>query len=363
MVVKKSTLFSYIIISLITFGAQPSIAQLGGNYIFQFTTITNSARVASLGGETTSLESPDLSTVFHNPALLDSSMTGNVVLNYINYVADINFYYAGYAKNFGKTGTFGLGIYYFNYGEFRIADEYGYKYGTFTPSDWTINLSYSKQLDSNFTVGITSKFIYSDYIYYKASGLAFDLGAIYHSKKRQLVIGTVIKNAGIELMRYNPENKREPLPLDWQIGLTKKVKHAPFRISVTYAHLEKFDLTYEVPLRYDEDTVTYLGDAAPSKNESKILNFADKFMRHIILGVEFIPFKNFYISAGYNYRRREELKLETHPGLVGFSIGAGIKISKFYISYGRALYHMAGASNVFTVSTNIDAFYNRVVRH
>ncbi len=337
-------------------------SQIGGSSIFQFVTITNSARVASLGGENVSLNVNDFSTVFHNPALLDSSMTGNIVLNYINYVSDINFYYSGYAKHFKNIGTFGLGIYYFNYGEFQIADELGYKYGTFTPSDWSINLSYSRKLDSNFTAGITSKFIYSDYIYYKASGLAFDIGATYRNQTRNLTVGMVLKNAGMELMRYNPEKPREPLPLDWQVGLTKKVKHAPFRISITYTHLEKFDLTYEVPLRYDEDTITYLGDAAPQKKDSKILDFADKFMRHIIVGVEFIPFKNFYISAGYNYRRREELKLETHPGLVGFSIGAGIKISKFYLSYGRALYHMAGASNVFTVSTNIDSFYNRIVK-
>ena len=346
---------------ILAFAFLQMFPQLGGNYIFSFLNVTNSARVASLGGENTSVKDNDLSTVFHNPALLDSNMSGFITLNYINYLGDINFYYSGYSHHFNKIGNFALGLYYFDYGLFTEADNLGYKYGTFRPSDWTVNLSYSRKLDSNFYVGITTKFIYSNYVFYRASGLAADIGGLYVNKKRQLTVGMVLRNAGLELMRYNPDKKREPLPFDWQIGFSKKVKHAPFRLSFTYTHLEKFDLTYTVPLRYDEDTTSYLGDAAPVKKESKVLDYADKFMRHIVIGAEFVPFKNFYISLGFNYRRREELKIETRPGIVGFSAGVGIRISKFYISYGRALYHMAGSSNVITVSTNVDAFYNRIV--
>ena len=178
---KKIFIFKCLILSFFF-----SFSQLGGNYIFQFVTITNSARIASLGGENVSLNLKDLSTVFHNPALLDSSMNGNITLNYINYISDINFYYSGYAKNLNKLGTFALGVYYFNYGKFLITDELGYKYGTFTPSDWAFYLSYSKKIDSSFSIGITSKFIYSDYIFFKASGLAFDLGAIYKNKEKKL---------------------------------------------------------------------------------------------------------------------------------------------------------------------------------
>jgi hypothetical protein len=43
--------------------------------------------------------------------------------------------------------------------------------------------------------------------------------------------------------------------------------------------------------------------------------------------------------------------------MVGFSYGFGIKISKFHLSYGRATYHLAGASNHFSISTNFSSFY------
>ncbi len=80
-------------------------------------------------------------------------------------------------------------------------------------------------------------------------------------------------------------------------------------------------------------------------------------MRHLIFGVEFIPFENFYLRAGYNYQRRQELKISSRVAMVGFSYGFGIKISKFHLSYGRATYHLAGASNHFSISTNFSSFY------
>jgi hypothetical protein len=79
----------------------------------------------------------------------------------------------------------------------------------------------------------------------------------------------------------------------------------------------------------------------------------------MILGVEFIPIKSFYFRAGLNYERRKELMIDTQPGMVGFSWGFGLKISKFQLSYGRATYHMAGASNHFSININLSEFIRK----
>lgn len=79
----------------------------------------------------------------------------------------------------------------------------------------------------------------------------------------------------------------------------------------------------------------------------------------MILGVEFVPVRNFYLRGGYNYQRRNELKIEERTSMVGFSWGIGVKINKYHISYGRATYHLAGASNHFSVSTNLDDFFHK----
>ena len=84
--------------------------------------------------------------------------------------------------------------------------------------------------------------------------------------------------------------------------------------------------------------------------------FGDRFMRHITVGSEFILSKNFNLRVGYNYRRRQELKLEDKPGTAGFSYGFGVRVSKFHISYGRSVYHLAGPSNHISVTTAINAW-------
>jgi hypothetical protein len=61
--------------------------------------------------------------------------------------------------------------------------------------------------------------------------------------------------------------------------------------------------------------------------------------------VELIPHRNFYISAGYNYQRRSELKVDSRRASSGISCGFGINTSGFSLGFGRAVYHLAGASN------------------
>jgi hypothetical protein len=53
------------------------------------------------------------------------------------------------------------------------------------------------------------------------------------------------------------------------------------------------------------------------------------------------------------------LGVESRMSTVGLSWGFGFRISKFHISYGRATYHLAGASNHFSISTNFSDFIRK----
>ena len=87
--------------------------------------------------------------------------------------------------------------------------------------------------------------------------------------------------------------------------------------------------------------------------------FGDKLMRHLVFGVEFLVGKNFHADLGYNYKRRQEMKVSARPGTVGFSWGFGFKVSKFHFAFGRASYHLAGGSNHFSLTTNLSEFYRK----
>ncbi|HBH49966.1 MAG TPA: hypothetical protein DDX98_15075 [Bacteroidales bacterium] len=333
-------------------------AQSGGDNIYDFLNITNSARVASLGGQHISHPDSDLNFVYHNPSLLTSEMGNSLVLNYISYFAGTNFGYVGYSPNLNKKLNLAAGLHYLNYGEFIEADPTGQKTGTFRAADYALNIYASKTLlDSTLSIGLTFKPIYSQLESYSSFGIAFDAGITYYNKEKLFTAALVIKNAGVQLTRYNASQPREPLPFEIQLGISKRLRHAPFRFSVTGHQLQKPNLLYETEQDKEERIDPITGE---EKQEDKLGQFADNFMRHVIFGVEFIPSENFYINLGYNYKRRQELKIEDKVGMVGFSFGAGIKISKFRISYGRSTYHLAGASNHFSVMVNLSEFGNKL---
>jgi len=197
--------------------------------------------------------------------------------------------------------------------------------------------------------GLIVKPIISTLEKYTSIGVAADIGIIYNKPQSLFTAALVIKNIGSQLKSYT--NEKESLPFNIQLGISQKLKHAPFLFTVTFDHLEQWDLTYDKP--QDENIIDPL---AGEEAESNIDRIADQFMRHVIFGLEFNPINNFYVRAGYNYRRRQEMLIESKTSTIGFSWGFGVKISKFHISYGRATYHLAGASDHFSISTNLDSF-------
>jgi hypothetical protein len=156
----------------------------------------------------------------------------------------------------------------------------------------------------------------------------------------------VLKNIGVEITTYAGE-ARQKLPFEIEAGISQKLAHAPFRFSLTLRHLEKYDLTFGY------------SDTTSVKSYFQSSEFLENILRHAIAGVEFIPHKNFYLCAGYNYQRRKELKLESKASMVGFSWGFGINTSLIGIEFGRATYHLAGASNNISLVVNTGALYNR----
>jgi len=333
----------------------PGFGQPGGN-AFQFLETTNSARIAALGGKSVAIADDDLNMPYYNPSLLSPEMNEHLVLNYVDYFAGINYGYASYARYFDSSGTFAAGIHYLNYGSFTAADENGLITGKFRASDYVLNLMYSRKIDSLITAGITLKPIYSSLESYSSVAVAMDIGITYSNPGRLFTASLVLRNAGLQLTTYYPNGEREPLPFDIAVGFSQGLRHAPFRFYFLADHLEKFDLTYVTQQEKKDEIDPFTGKVKKKNNVDVTM---DKLMRHIILGTEFYVTNNFVLRFGYNYRRRQEMKIDTKTGMVGFSWGVGFKISKFHFSYGRSAYHLAGSPNYFSISLNLQEFYKK----
>jgi hypothetical protein len=327
----------------------PIYGQPGGK-AFQFLEVTNSARVAALGGDIVAVSDHDLDLAYHNPSLLNHHLSHHIALNYVNYFAGINYGYVSAAANLGRKSTVAGGIHYLNYGKFQGADENGMLNGHFRAADYSINAVYSRMLDSLFTFGFTVKSIFSDYEMYHSTALAIDAGLTYYNPEMKFAAGLVFRNMGFQVDTYYPNQVHEPLPFNIALGIAQGLRYAPLTFFVIADHLERWDLTYET--KEDEDDSADWMEGSSSKSGFDV--FIDKFMRHMIVGAELNVGNNIVLRAGYNYRRRQEMKIDSKPGMVGFSYGIGIKISKFHINYGHSAYHLAGGTNFFSFSANLD---------
>jgi len=339
---KKKVLNLLIFIIIVS----PVFSQTGGDNVYEFLNLTHSGLVSSLGGTNVSLQGNNLNLAYHNPALLNSGMNKSLALNYVNYFAGINYGLAMYSRSFPETGNFAAGLTYLNYGSFTETDASGTITGEFNAAEYALSLIYSRQIDSLFSVGVNFKPVLSQLEKYTSIGFAFDIGASWHNSTNLFSAGMVIKNAGYEVTTYTG-GQREKLPFEIQAGISQTLAHAPFRFSLTLRHLEKFDLTYQyqVPVSTENNKVSD--------------GFLENSMRHAILGVELIPHKNFYLSAGYNYQRRKELEIESKVSTVGFSWGFGINTSFLNIEFGRATYHLAGSSTNVSLIVRPDLFYKK----
>ncbi len=343
---------------ILFFIAISGFSQTGGNNTFEFLNLPGSTRIATLGGNNISHYDNDLNFVLTNPALLKPDMDKQLAINYINYLSDINFGYVSYAMDVENIGIIAGGIQYINYGKFLHTDETGVILGDFAPSEFSFNLYYSRPLNEYFNFGAALKTIYSSFFTHFSSGMALDLGLAYVNPEKLFSAGMTIKNMGTQLKPYTKGNY-EPLPFDVQLGLTKGLPHAPLRFSITFQNLLNWNLSYKSVF----DTSVTVGIDQEEKEDNffnKLEQIGDEFIRHVVIGVELVPFESLYISIGYNYRRRAELSMNLMPKLVGMSVGAGLRLEKFNISYGVASYHLAGTSNHISLGVNLGAFYKTV---
>ncbi|HEX7492584.1 MAG TPA: type IX secretion system protein PorQ, partial [Bacteroidales bacterium] len=290
----------------------------------------------------------NLNLAYHNPALLNEGMNKSLALNYVNYFAGINYGLAMYSRSIPGTGNFAAGLTYLNYGSFTETDASGIITGDFGAAEYAFSMIYSRTIDSLFSVGVNFKPVLSNLEKYSSFGFAFDFGASWHNGSNLFSAGIVIKNLGYQITTYAGETHQK-LPFEIQAGISQSLPHAPFRFSLTLRHLEKYDLTYQ-----------YNIPSSPENNKVSS-GFLENAMRHAILGVELIPHKNFYFSAGYNYQRRRELEVDSKVSTVGFSWGFGINTSLLNIEFGRATYHLAGSSTNVSLILKTDKFYKRSV--
>ena len=292
---------------------------------YAFLRFPTSSRVGALGGYSVSLVESDPSLVFHNPALLGGEMDGRLNVNYMNYISDVNVGSVAFTKAFRERSSWGVGATYMNYGSLKEMTFYNEQIGAFSVQDMGLHVFYSYDLSEKWRGGLSMKALYSTLAEYYSFGLAVDAGLSYFDMERDLSIGIALKNVGAQMRAYYDERQR--IPWDFQLGMSKRMAHAPIRLSVTAMYLNRWKFNYVDRM------------ATETKD-----SFFETALKHLVFGAEFLPSDHLWLGIGLNPKTKMDMKLTSGNALGGFTAGGGFKVSRFQVGASVARYHPAGTS-------------------
>ena len=308
-----------------------TIKAQGGESAFNFLRLSYSSRAAGLGGYNISITDDDLSMSMHNPALLINVSDKTIDLSFMTYMSGSKVAGAAFNKIFGERSSGAVAARYIDYGTFDGYTQDNIFTGTFRAMDIELSFMYCYLLSEHWSGGVSGKFIYSQYESLNSLALGVDLGLNYYNQDIDFSASLTFKNLGGQVMTF--EEKHEIMPIDIQLGLTKRLSYAPILLSVTFVDLHRW-----------RSTDFYNTDGSKD-------NFGELLMKHIILGADVLIGNNFYASIGYNYRISRELS--TGKGLTGFSLGAGLHINKVKFGASFSQLHTSSSSLLFNIAYSI----------
>lgn len=323
--------FRLVILSFVMLLCQSARGQESTS-VFNFLNLPTSAHTTALGGRNISLIEDDASLIFQNPALLASVSDNSLNLNFMTYMRGSKTGSASFSRIAGERGTWGVGVQFVGYGNMKETLETGEELGDVRALDMAISGMYSYSLSERWVGAATGKIIYSKYADYTSCGLAVDLGLNYYDEEHDFSVSAVAANLGGQVKAFGEDHER--LSFNLQLGFTKSLGHAPIRFSVTMVDISRWSSKY------------YYHVSKKPKGGSILMN-------HFCVGVDIIPTKQFYVAAGFNFRRAYEMKAAGSSHAAGLSAGAGLNIKKFKLGLAYAKYHVSAPTLSVSLSYSL----------
>ena len=289
---------------------------------YNFLRLPVSAHAAALGGDNISIIEDDESMIFNNPALLSSVSDKTINLNYMNYMSGANTASASFNRIIKERASVAASAQFIDYGKMKETDENNIQTGEFSAKDISIAGYFSYMLTDRLAGGITAKFITSYIGDYNSIAMGVDLGLNYYDPEKEWSVSLVAKNLGGQMKAYDDQYDR--MPIDIQLGASKRFSHMPFRISATLVDLNHLDY---------------------------------KFINHLVAGVDIIISPTIWVGAGYNFRRANEMKITETDGEsshgAGLSFGAGINLERFKLNLAYGKYHVSSSSILINLAYSL----------
>ena len=287
--------------------------------VYSFLRLPVSAHVAALGGDNITLTDDDATLIFHNPALICDVSDKSLNLNFMTYMEGAKTASASFVKAYKERATWGVSAQYMDYGTMKQTTVDNIETGDFSARDIALAGTFAYLLSDRISGGITGRFVTSHLASYNSAAVAVDLGLNYADEEHGWSLSAVAKNLGGQIKAY--EDDFERIPLDLQLGVSKRLIGSPLRLSATLSRLNNWD---------------------------------QGFIKHLAVGADLLLGENIYVAAGYNFRRASEMKISDNDGEsnhgAGLSLGAGLQLERFKLHVAYAKYHVSASSLLINVT-------------
>jgi hypothetical protein len=289
---------------------------------FDFIQLGISARSAGLGGAFTSM-TQDQTALFFNPGTLATIDSSTISATFMKHVLDISSGMATYTLPIEKNSTERISIsaVYTTYGSFDRTDEFGSVTGSFSANNVGLMGTYSNELDSILSYGISAKFMYATLDDLSSTALAMDAGILYRIPASRTNIGFSLLNIGTQLSTF--EGITDRMPIDVRVGINHRLRGLPLLLNFSLHHLA-------------DDADAFF---------DRIGNFS--------IGGEFILSKVLDLRIGYDNYVRNATSIQGQRRFSGFAAGVGVRTAYVQVDYGVSALGTAGSIHRLTLHTSL----------
>lgn len=275
-----------------------------------FLEIMPGTRASAMGGAFVAL-ADDASALYFNPAGVARLGQSELVLTHSEWLADMDFNYAGLVVSLGNKGTLGASLTALSMPEMdvRTVEEPEGTGEKFSMGDIAMQLTYAINLTDRFSLGMSGKYIRQSIWHMTASTAAFDIGTIYTTRFYGMRIGATLSNFGGGLRMEGKDtmvnhdidpdqmgnNDQIPadlrteswdLPLNFQVGVALDLMHS------------------------ETNLLTVTTDAQHPNNNTESVN----------LGLEYGFKQALFLRAGYKNMFEQDV-------VGGLTLGAGFQLN------------------------------------
>ncbi|RKR80827.1 hypothetical protein BDD43_0963 [Mucilaginibacter gracilis] len=314
-----------------------------------FLSVSPDSRSGGMGDNGVAL-SPDVNANYWNPSKLafiedNTSMALSYSPWLRHLLPDVSLTYLSFAKKLDDRNAFGASLRYFNLGTIELFDQYQSPQGTYRPNEFSIDGSYARKFGTNFSLGLTMRYIHSSLsngafvegqtinaanavaadvsMYYKSAGQQFGKDALF-------AFGVNVSNIGSKI-GYTDGGATYFLPTNLKIGASNTWNLDEYNQFTVALDLNKL-LVPTPPIR-DPST----GAIIKGKDDNRSVvsgifgSFSDapggfsEELKEISFspGVEYWYNKQFALRAGYFYEN------PTKGNRQYVTLGAGLKYDSF----------------------------------